>query len=156
MTKCHHIITKYHHIIRKYHHIMTKYHQIITKYHHIMKHLIIRQLWRSIWSFTSRHNINYDVNFFFKASINYIIQNYNTYTNKTNLWSIIPCHHSSFVIMNNNLMTIILVTFWSMILISLTIFQTLHCPILKRVKLRKLTLGWTFPFHWHRHFLDNA
>ena len=35
-------------IITMYHHIMTKYHHIITKYHHIKKHLIIRQLWRSI------------------------------------------------------------------------------------------------------------
>ena len=27
---------------------MTKYHHVMTKYHYIMKHLNIRQLWRSI------------------------------------------------------------------------------------------------------------
>ena len=30
------------------HHIITKYQNIMTKYHYIMKHLITRQLWRSI------------------------------------------------------------------------------------------------------------
>ena len=50
MKKYHYIMTKYHHIMTEYHdnHIMTKFHHIMTKYQHIMKHLTIRQLWRSI------------------------------------------------------------------------------------------------------------